>query len=176
MKIHEYQQVYKLLNDNSIEPNDKAVGFWSILKGEDFEEVRKKVPLNKLHNYMKKWKGIKPSPVFMWYRIGWKFYRLNLNPHSNTSEDTTNVIALAANEESLMENIHKIMATFTRRKNRSSEYYIELSEKIRQHVTINKALALAGFFLTSYEMERKRELMSLTKKMKKINRELEQMK
>ena len=84
--------------------------------------------------------------------------------------------ALAVNEDSLVENLHEIMATYTIRKDRSREKHKELAENIRQNVDVGKALAVAYFFLNSYEQLKEtklKRLIKLTKKMEKINKKLQ---
>jgi hypothetical protein len=176
MKIGQYQEVYSILTDESIQPIDKACAFYAKLNNMDFDTVVSDVPIREVLNFFASEKEIKPSTIFMWYRIGWRFYRLNLNANSRTEGDIISIKALAANEESLVENLHKIMSIYTVRKDRSVEHYEKLALKIQKHITVGKALALTVFFCQNLEDMRLKTLKRLTKKLTKITSELKQMK
>jgi len=172
MKIYQYQQVYKILRDDDLQPIEKALWFWSILKKVSYEKAEAEVPLNKLTEFFKR-KDIQPSPFFAWYRIGWRIYRVQLDAFKCTSGDINGALALGVDEESLVSNIHEIMATYTIRKDKSREYHKKLSEKIKYNVDAGKALSIAGFFLTNYEGTREKLLKILTNRMQKINQKLQ---
>lgn len=172
MNINQYQEVYQLLNSD-IEPNDKACAFYGIVKGMEVEDVKTKVPFRKVLNFYNVNKLIKQVPIYAWYRIGWKFYFLDLNFSQYTAADVIALRAYFANEDEMVSNLHKIMALLTKRKNKSVDYFNELSEKIKDKVSVSKAYTIGVFFCENYNEVQL--LKTLTKRMQKVNNKLQKL-
>lgn len=175
MKIKQYQEVYKLTKSD-IPELEKAYHFYAIMKGKEYEDVEH-LPINKvLKFYAKKLQKPSNNTVIPIYRIGLRFYRLNLNITHNTAQDNMAVISFCASEDSMVENLHNILATMTRRtkKQRKSAVHFErLANKIRNKVSWKVAYNLAGFFLTNYNETT--ILKRLTQMQKNTNTQLERL-
>jgi hypothetical protein len=175
MKIYQYQQVYKILKSD-IPELDKACHFYAILKNKPYEEVEN-IPIKKVLDFYKKdHLGVKNKHVKPIYRIGFRFYRINLDVLYNTTSDNISVIAFCANEDALTENLHKILATMTRRtakQRKSGAYFDKLASKIQKKVNWEVAYNLAIFFSKHYN--RIKILKELTARQSKINKELSQL-
>jgi len=172
MNINQYQEVYQLLNSD-IEPNEKACAFYAIINDMEVEEVKTKVPFRKVLKYYNVNKHIKQVPIYAWYRIGWKLYFLDLNFSQYTAADVIALRAYFASETEMVSNLHKIMALLTKRKNKSVDYFNELSEKIKDKVSVSKAYSIGVFFCENYSETQL--LKTLTKRMKKVNNKLEKL-
>jgi len=170
MNIDKYQQLY-LLNQTDISEMEKHYHYYSIIKNKTFDEVSA-LPIAKIlkiPTYV-----LNPKMIFPYYRIGWRFYKINLNILHNIASDNMAVIAFGCNESSLVENLHKILATITKRKNRSPEYFEQLAEKIKAKVNINFAYGVTVFFLNNYSIENMTKIM--TKQMLMITQKIRKLK
>lgn len=155
---------------------DKAYHFYAIMKGKEFEEVET-ITINKVLNYYKsKNVNIHAIPMYAIYRLGWWFKRLNLNITHNTASDNMAIMAFCSNEDELIENLHKVLATMTRRthkQRKSGRYFDNLSNRIQNEVNVNVAYSMAVFFLKHYNKDA--ILQRLTTSLEKITKKLERL-
>ena len=171
MKIKQYQEVYKLLTQDMDDVKKMCV-YYTITHNLDYDYVYNNIAQRDLIKNYKKFKSIKQSPIFSWYRIGWKFYRTKLDVLNNTAEDNISIQSLCANENEIIENAHKVMSIMTRRKDKSAAYYEKLAERIKDNVDMSKAYALAVFFFKLYNDIENRTMIDLTKNLKKVTTKL----
>lgn len=169
MKINQYQEVYELLNSD-MPDMEKACAFYSVVKKVDFDHVKDRVPIKKVLKFYRKFNGIKPAIIYGWYWIGWKLYRFDLNFSEYTAADVIALRSYFASEKELVNNLHKVVALVTIRKDKSLEHFENLSEKILKRMNVNKAYALSVFFCENYSEER--QLIMLTKRLQKVNKKL----
>lgn len=170
MNIKQYQELYRVLSQDLPEL-DKACYYYGIMKGMDYEDVCEKIPVAKVLKFYSKFKGIQKKPFFGIYRIGWKFYRIKLDITNNTVDENVSIQSLASNQDETINNLHLILATMTKRKNKSAKYLNQLADKIQKNVSIGMAYSLTVFFLKVYSRENL--LKHLTTRLQKVNKELE---
>lgn len=170
MKIKQYQELYRVLSQDLPEL-DKACYYYGIMKGIDYDEVCETVPVSKVLKFYGNFKGIQKKPFFGIYRIGWKFYRVNLDITNNTVDENVSIQSLASNQDDTINNLHLILATMTKRKNKSSKYLNQLAEKIQNNISIGMAYSLTVFFLKVYSKDNL--LKHLTARLQKVNKEME---
>jgi chaperonin cofactor prefoldin len=140
------------------------------MKDMEVEDVKNSVPFVKVLKYYNVNKHIKQVPIYAWYRIGWRFYFLDLNFSQYTAADVIALRAYFASEDEMVSNLHKVMALLTKRKDKSVEYFNKLSEKIKDKVSVSKAYTIGVFFCKNYSETE--VLKRLTKRMEKVNSEL----
>ena len=173
MKIKQYQEVYKILNSD-ISELDKAYHYYAIMHNQEYNGD---LPINTILKFYKsstlnnKKRGLVP-----WYRIGFKIHKLNLNITHNTASDNMSVIAFCANEDSMVENLHKILATMTKRsqsQRKSGAYFDKLANSIREKVDWRVAYNLSLFFLKNYNEDK--ILKKLTQNLNNVNTRLKKL-
>ena len=169
MKIKQYQELYRVLSQDLPEL-DKACYYYGIMHNLDYDYVCENIPVAKVLRFYGEFKGIQKKSVFSIYRIGWKFYRINLNISENTVDENVSIQSLASGQDDTIANLHVILATMTKRKDKSAKYLNALAEKIQKNVTIDLAYSLTIFFLKVYNKENLLKLM--TARLKKVNKEL----
>ena len=174
MKIKQYQLLYEML-ESDIPELDKAYHFYAIMKGQEYNDD---LPISKvLDYYQNKQVNLNTSGFIPYYRIGWKLYRLNLNITHNSASDNMAIIAFCANKNELMANLHKVLATMTKRtqaQRKDAKYFDWLSNKIKENISVNVAYSAAIFFLKHYSHTE--ILKRLTTQMQKVNKKLEALK
>ena len=129
--------------------------------------------------------GKKPSyPCGLYLKCGGKRFEVDLKLKDSAASSFISFSELTKNPTEAKNNIHNIMAIFTYeinifgfRKKRTVQSEKDIAEHLKKHLTMDKAFAYSGFFLTSYNRLLKAtqdylrsEQMKTLKKIRKVQR------